>query len=83
MESVSVKNELKARFMAWAIETVLGATLFVIIFGNVFYPIYLGISTSGWDTYSVFLWGFIGLISLAAFAIRVIDSAKRGYVSLM
>lgn len=73
----------KARFMAWAIETALGCSIFVIIFGNVFYPIFLGVSTSGWDTYSVLLWGFLGMVALAAFMIRVLESAKQGYRPLI
>jgi hypothetical protein len=74
---------LKASFLAWALETAIGCTVFIIIFGNVFYPIYQGVSTGTWDQYSVLLWGFIGLVTLAAFMIRVIDSAKRGYTSLV
>lgn len=73
----------RAHFMAWAIETALGFLIFVVIFGQVAYPLYLGVSTSGWDTYTVLLWGFLGLVAVAAFLIRVIDSAKRGFEPLI
>ena len=76
-------KQLKAFFLAWAIETSLGCTVFVLIFGNVFYPIYKGINTSGWDTYSLLLFGFLGMVALAAFLIRVIESAKQNYRPLI
>ena len=95
VETVSAMSRAKARtyapagiharahFLAWAIETVLGIMFFIILFGQVAYPLYEDVSTSGWDEYTVLLWGFIMFICLAAFTIRVIQSAKAGYVPLI
>lgn len=69
-----------ARFLMWVMETVFGFLMFAIMFGNVVMPQWLAISTSGWDSYSILLWGFLPMIALAAFTMRVIDSAKMGYV---
>lgn len=82
MEKSISEKPLRANFLAWALETALGSTVFIIIFGKVFYPIFMSTSTAGWDEYSLLLWGFLGMTALAAFMIRVIDSAKRGYQPL-
>ena len=40
-----LKVPLKANFLAWALETALGCTMFVLIFANLFYPIYKAVSS--------------------------------------
>ena len=69
----------RAYFLLWVLETVIGSMIWVIMFGQVFMPLYLGVSTGTWDTYSALLWGFIAFIVLAAFVARVFEAAKRGY----
>lgn len=84
MESYA-KKEIKdispnrANFLLWVLETIIGFMLWVILFGQVAVPLYLGISTTGWDTYTALLWSFLMFIVLAAFVARVFESAKRGY----
>jgi hypothetical protein len=77
------KVSLRARFLAWAIETALGFTVFVMIFGNVAAPLFLGVSTATWDPYSILLWGFMMMVCIAAFMIRVVESAKNNFSSLI
>jgi hypothetical protein len=76
-------DSLRAYFLAWAIETALGFMVFVTIFGQVAYPLYVGVNTGDFDQYSLMLWGFLGFVTIAAFLIRVVDTAKEGYRSLI
>jgi hypothetical protein len=68
--------------LAWAIETLLGVMFFIILFGQIAYPMYLDITTSGWDSYTVLMWGFVMFIVLAAFLIRVIHTARNNFEPL-
>jgi fatty-acid desaturase len=72
-------KSLRARFLAWALETALGFMMFVVVFGTVAAPLFLGVSTAGWDPYAAMLWGFMMMVCIIAFMIRVINSAKAGY----
>jgi len=78
-EVAALNLPAKAHFLAWAIETILGIMFFIILYGQIAYPLYLDVSTTGWDEYSLLMWGFMMFIALAAFVIRVIQSAKAGY----
>jgi fatty-acid desaturase len=76
-------KDLRAFILVWAIETALGFLMFAVMFGQVAAPIFMGVSTSGWDQYSILLWGFMMMIVIAAFLIRVIESAKNNFSSLI
>jgi hypothetical protein len=74
------KDRLTAWFMSWVFEACFGTFMFAILFGNVVWPQWKAISTAGWDAYSLLLWGFMPFVCLAVFIMRLIDSAKQGYV---
>jgi hypothetical protein len=78
-----IEKPKRAYFLAWAIETALGFLIFVVMFGNVAMPMYNSVSTAGWDPYAILLWGFLAMVALAAFLIRVINAAKAGYQPLI
>ena len=65
--------------IGWAMESALGFFIWAILFGKVVMPQWLAIATSGWDAYSALLWGFVPLISIAAYIMYVVDQARAGY----
>jgi hypothetical protein len=65
--------------IGWAMESALGFFIWAILFGKVVMPQWLAVSVSGWDTYSALLWGFVPLISIAAYIMYVVDNARAGY----
>lgn len=75
-----VSKEKRAYVLAWVTETAVGFLLFAIVFGQVAMPMFNDVSTAGWNTYAVVLWVLLPLFAIVSFAIRVVDSAKRGYV---
>jgi len=76
-------GDTRAYFIAWVIETSLGALFFFVLFGTVAAPQFYAISTSGWNTYAILIWVFLPLICIAGFAIRVIRSAQSGFTGPM
>lgn len=76
-----IKNgPARAYFIAWVTETAIGTLLFALLFGNIAMPQILAVVTSGWDTYSIIIWGVVPLICIAGFIVRVIRSAQSGFV---
>lgn len=79
---VAICKPLRAHFIEWAIETALGFLFFVVMFGNVAAPQFLAVNTAGWDPYSALMWGFVMLVTIGAFMMRVIRSAKENFSPL-
>lgn len=71
---------VRAYFIAWAVESAIGLLIFSILFGTVAMPQFLAVSTAGWGTYAPLLWALIPLCCIAAYVVRIIQSAKAGYV---
>lgn len=71
---------MRAYFIAWVTETAVGTLLFAIMFGQIAMPQLLAVVTSGWDTYSIIIWGVVPMICIAGFIVRVIRSAQSGFV---
>ena len=65
--------------IGWAVESGIGLLLWAVIFGEVVYPQWLLVSTAGWNVYAIVLWGIIPFVALAAFILRMIDTAKAGW----
>lgn len=66
-------------FVGWILETVIGFMLFVVLFGSVGYKLYSQVDTSSFDQYTLMFWGFLGMIVLVAFFMRVVKSAQENY----
>lgn len=76
-----VKSGMKrAYFIAWVVESAIGLLIFAVLFGTVAMPQFLSVSTSGWGTYAPLLWTLIPLACIAAYLVRIINSAKAGYI---
>lgn len=69
-------------FRCYLVDTVIelgiGVLVGAIIIGKVAIPQLIAVSTSGWDSYSVILWGVMPLICVAALGMAVIYHVKYG-----
>ena len=69
---------MKARLIDTVIELGIGVLIDAIIVGKVAIPQLVSVSTSGWDAYSVLVWGVMPLIVVAAMAMAIIYHVKYG-----
>ena len=65
--------------IGWTVEAGIALLLWAVIFGQVVYPQWVAVSTSGWNTYAVILWGITPFVALAALILRLVDTAKAGW----
>lgn len=80
-EDKPVKSGMKrAYFIAWVVESAMGILIFAIIFGTIAMPQFLAVSTAGWGPYAPIVWALIPLSILVAFVVRIVNSAKAGYI---
>jgi hypothetical protein len=82
--SVTEKTRIKRAHDAvgmidWAVESAVALILWAVLFGNVVYPQWLAVSTSGWNLYAVSIWVLIPFFALAALILRLIDTARAGW----
>ena len=78
IEKPKLKKQ-RAYFISWIVESAVGLLIFAIMFGTIGMPIFLEVSTEGWGTYPPLLWAVIPLICIAAYIVRMIDSAKHDW----
>jgi len=76
----TMRETIRAYFIAWVVESSVGFLIFAILFGTVAMPQFNAVSTAGWGTYAPLLWALLPLMCIAAFLIRVVQSARAGYV---
>ena len=71
----SLKAPLIGTVLDLGISTLLGA----IVIGKVSLPTFYAVSTSGFDTYTVLVWGIVPLVVVAAWLTAAYNRAKYAY----
>lgn len=74
-KKVYVKANLIGTVMDIGISTLLGA----IIIGKVCLPTFFAVSTSGFDAYTLLVWGIIPLVCVVAWMTALYNRAKYAY----
>ena len=70
---------LRANLIGTVMDIAIGTLLAAVIVGRVSLPTLVSVSTSGWDTYTVLLWGIFPLVVVAALLTAVYNRAKYAY----
>ncbi len=80
-ESKKIVDEklTKARLIPLVLDIGISTLLGAIIIGKVALPTFFSVSTSGFDAYTLLLWGVMPLICVAAWAIGLYNRAKYAY----
>jgi hypothetical protein len=77
------KNEkeatLKARLIPLVIDIGVSTLMGAIIIGKVALPTFYAVSTSGFDAYTILLWGVMPLVAVAAWMTGLYNRAKYAY----
>jgi len=68
----------RCRLIDTLIELGIGSLVGAIIIGKVAIPQLVAVSTSGWDAYSILLWGIMPMIIVAAMMMAIIYHVKYG-----
>lgn len=73
-------HKLKARDLLGAImDIALGVLFAAIMLGKVALPTFYAVATSGFDAYTLLLWGLLPLIAVAAVLVACYNRAKYAY----
>lgn len=65
--------------IGWSVEAGIALLLWSVIFGQVVYPQWIAVTTTGWNAYAIILWGITPFVALAALILRLVDTAKAGW----
>ena len=68
----------KARFVDVILELGIGCLLAAIIIGKVAMPQIVAVSTTGWDPYTILVWGVFPLVVVSAMLMAIIYHVKYG-----
>lgn len=73
------KQPIKARLIPLVIDIGVSTLIGAIMIGKVALPTFYAVSTSGFDAYTLVLWGVMPLIAVAAWMTGLYNRAKYAY----
>jgi hypothetical protein len=78
-KDLSESKPMKARLIGTIFEISIGILFCGIMLGKVALPAFYAVSTSGFDAYTLLIWGLLPLVATVAVATAVYDRAKFAY----
>jgi hypothetical protein len=76
---VPEKTTMKARLIGTVIDIAISLLIVAILLGKVALPTFYAVVTSGFDEYTVLVWGVIPLITSLAILVAIFNRAKYAY----
>ncbi len=74
-----MKTLIKAKLIGTVIDLGIATLLAAVLIGKVTIPTFMAVSTAGFDTYTVLVWGLIPLVLALAFLTAMYNRAKYAY----
>lgn len=73
------RKTLKARLIGTIFDIGIASLLACVLIGKLAIPTFYTVITSGWDTYTVMVWGLFPLVVSAALLTAIYNRAKNAY----
>ena len=74
-----VKERIRAKLIGTVMEISIGLLLVAVLLGKVALPTFYAVATTGFDAYTVLIWGIIPLVAAVAVLTAVYNRAKYAY----
>jgi ABC-type uncharacterized transport system fused permease/ATPase subunit len=78
-DEVIKKKTGKALLIGTVLDIAISLLLAAVILGKVSLPAFFAVTTSGWDAYTILVWGIAPLVGVAAWLTAMYNRAKYAY----